>query len=167
MTGVDDPRVEESTEYRRKMGRWRLDVRNIIVQPVFWLIVKLVGHSHEPLEAVFKFIDKKRNSAEIEMRGTGLAQLVCGMAQELLQGFDHIFKDFAWARTVAEHAPSFLKCDLLAFNVELWCFHGASFNRRVMLLLDKYPPTFLHYTVYINNLTWRTGRFTATQVGGT
>jgi len=90
--GFDDPRLEDTAEYRKKMGRWRKDVLKIVRLQLFWLIVRLVQAAHAKVMVHFFFMDKKRDAEEIEKRGTGLAQLICGKGEAILRGFDKVME---------------------------------------------------------------------------
>jgi len=138
---IDDPRLEETDEFRRRMGRWRRDTLGLLDASLFWLLVRLMNAAHAPLMAHFHFMDKKRNQDEIEMKGTAVVQLICGRSTELLSGFDKIFNDTTFQEAtftdISDNAPLGMESDVIAFVVEIWCHHGCAYNRRIVKYLNQ------------------------------
>ena len=139
---IGDPSADDTTEHRKKMGRWREDAHALVNDPMFFRVLDVAERCHRIVEHQMNFLTKKYSVAEVEQHGLQLAQLVFGRAGTFLMEYSSVFEPehLAWADNIVQSGlESSLKSGLLALLVELNCHHAASFKRRVCTPLEKFP----------------------------
>jgi hypothetical protein len=136
-----DPAVEESDQYRKRMGKWRRDTHDLVQDPVFFSVLTVAERCHGVIDHHMNFLCATFSDEERAQGGLHIARLVCGRADRYLLEYSAALQDLAWAHdAVARCTDPAVRSGVLALIVELSAHHAASFKRRVCMPLSESPP---------------------------
>lgn len=128
-----DPHSEEQAAYRRKMGRWRRELKETITDNDFWLALYVFACSHSPLEHALNFIHSTDRSFKY-------ATWVCGKSLEILAEFDALLSNPQWCIVVVQQGERQENIQsLLELGVGIIMMEHSSFKRRVHDLVASFP----------------------------
>jgi hypothetical protein len=134
---IDEIRIEETVQYKAKMGRWRRIVLAVTQRPFFWCLIPLMQLALDPLQHLVSSVHKQMKRAE--GCGTSLCGLVTGRTQSFLTEYVSIFQNASsWVPEYMESCLLTKLDDCVALAVEVMLHAAASFYRRFLLLLDKF-----------------------------
>ena len=141
---IDSLNAEEMSLIRKKLGRWKRDVLDLLGMPLFWGAIRVASHSRQPLLHLHRFLLRRVPDDDLYKTGPDgggqLCKLVTGKAAEIGGDFEGLLDDDVDS-FVAETWTSASNIDdalaLLELLVELCGHHAASFNRRVTVPLSQ------------------------------
>ncbi len=131
---------DEQTDYRARLGRWRREVISSILNPVWWLAMRVTSLARGPITHHFAVV---RKSNEMNVFET----MVHGKAEHLAYEMAVLATSDAkiWARAVVlafHDCPGNVGVDLsdvLELGVSLNLHHFAAYWRRVVLDCKRLP----------------------------
>jgi hypothetical protein len=93
----DDPAIEESIEYSKRMGRWRQAAFDALQNVMFGIAVKMMDMATAPLEHHAAFCHRRADQALNLTNGTPFSHLILGKARDIMGEFEALFEDDSWA----------------------------------------------------------------------
>ena len=134
---VDEIALDDVTHYREKKSKWTCHTRSSIVQPCFWLLLRLTHICRSPWIHLLNFLQ----SSEVRLQ-----DLVCGKHASIAQEFEQcVLDDSTWVG-LTDHLDSDLLSGPLPTQLErneaivsFTVCHACDYNRRVTRRLDRWP----------------------------
>ena len=123
--GLDDPSIEETADYRRRLGKWSRDVLHAVGQGSFWLVLEITRAVHAGVDHHLRSMQKRLTKDVLERFGNHGAQLVCGKARTLLAEMEGAW-EFDWGALISRYPCDIPPHETLALVAEL-CMHHAVF----------------------------------------
>jgi hypothetical protein len=135
--GVEDPMNESSTDYARRLGRWRSDTLSTVDDYMYPDILKVVSDSHKPLQHHMGFVSALISDADLDSKGGHVAQFVGGFGEKIFLECGAAFENTQWAKDISCNSSPGSVSSLLELGVIINAHHGAAYQRRIVEFLAR------------------------------